>query len=73
MIVSRRADFCITGRENGIRGRACRAGTFSLYWRKDGQPIWVNPDLIAAENSKADVKPEDAGKLLVGDGWRIGR
>ncbi|MET3649688.1 DUF2126 domain-containing protein [Phyllobacterium ifriqiyense] len=46
-------------------GESLPRWTFSLYWRKDGQPIWVNPDLIAAENSKADVKPEDAGKLLV--------
>lgn len=46
-------------------GESLPRWTFSLYWRKDGQPIWVNPDLIAVENSKADVKPEDAGKLLV--------
>ena len=24
----------------GIRAKACRAGPFSLYWRRDGQPVW---------------------------------
>ena len=47
-------------------GESLPRWTFSLYWRKDGKPIWVNPDLIAPENSKADVKPDDAGKLLTG-------
>jgi uncharacterized protein (DUF2126 family) len=28
---------------------------FSLYWRKDGKPLWHDPDLIAAE---ANVAPE---------------
>jgi uncharacterized protein (DUF2126 family)/transglutaminase-like putative cysteine protease len=46
-------------------GESLPRWTFSLYWRKDGKPIWVDPDLIAAENSTVEVKPEDAGKLLV--------
>ena len=25
--------------------------TFSLYWRRDGKPIWHDPDLIAAEGA----------------------
>ena len=27
--------------------------TFSLYWRRDGKPIWANPDLIAFEQTDA--------------------
>lgn len=38
--------------------------TFSLYWRKDGQPIWHNPDLLAREDTAEDVGPEDAQNLL---------
>lgn len=53
-------------------GESLPRWTFSLYWRKDGKPIWVNPDLIAAENSKVDVKPEDAGKLLVEMAGKLG-
>ncbi|MEK1889845.1 MAG: transglutaminase family protein [Phyllobacterium sp.] len=47
-------------------GESLPRWTFSLYWRKDGKPIWVDPNLIATENSKADIKPEDAEKLLTG-------
>lgn len=40
--------------------------TFSLYWRKDGKPIWQNPDLFAREDTNEDVGPEDAQALLTG-------
>ena len=38
--------------------------TFSLFWRRDGKPIWNNPDLIAGEGD--DLKPttQDAARLL---------
>ncbi|MEO1708666.1 MAG: transglutaminase family protein [Pseudomonadota bacterium] len=38
---------------------------FSLYWRGDGQPLWQNPELIAADRvglDEADDKREDAPK-----------
>ena len=38
--------------------------TFSLYWRKDGVPIWRNPDLLAREDTQEDVGPADAERLL---------
>ena len=37
--------------------------TFSLYWRRDGKPIWHNPDLIAHEVSEG-ATPEQASTLL---------
>jgi uncharacterized protein (DUF2126 family)/transglutaminase-like putative cysteine protease len=40
--------------------------TFSLYWRKDGKPIWKNPDLLAREDTHQDVGPDDAKALLDG-------
>jgi uncharacterized protein (DUF2126 family)/transglutaminase-like putative cysteine protease len=45
-------------------GESLPRWTFSLYWRKDGKPIWQNPDLIAAEGNETGARPEDAGKLL---------
>ncbi|WP_426034672.1 DUF2126 domain-containing protein [Cypionkella sp. TWP1-2-1b2] len=37
--------------------------TFSLYWRRDGKPIWANPDLIAHEVLEG-ATPEQASTLL---------
>ena len=40
---------------------------FSLYWRKDGKPLWNNPDLIASDPVEEDgntVSSEDAGAFL---------
>ena len=40
---------------------------FSLYWRKDGKPLWNNPDLIASdpdEDAEGTVSSEDAGAFL---------
>lgn len=45
-------------------GESLPRWTFSLYWRKDGLPIWQNPDLIATEGTDAGVTADDAGKLL---------
>jgi hypothetical protein len=35
--------------------------TFSLYWRKDEKPIWMDADLIATETAQTGAGPEDAG------------
>ena len=38
--------------------------TFSLYWRRDGRPIWGDPGLIAPEATEAVVTGEQATALL---------
>ena len=38
--------------------------TFSLYWRRDGQPVWQNPDLVAAEGVHHGASALDAQELL---------
>lgn len=38
--------------------------TFSLYWRRDGQPVWQNPDLIAAEGTNYEATTLQSQDLL---------
>lgn len=45
-------------------GESLPRWTFSLYWRRDGKPIWNNPDLVAVETSDTGVTHEDASRLL---------
>ncbi|MCF1466334.1 transglutaminase family protein [Agrobacterium vitis] len=47
-------------------GESLPRWTFSLYWRKDGKPIWHNPDLIAAETADTNVSHEQAEALMAG-------
>ncbi len=39
--------------------------TYSLYWRRDGKPIWKNQDLIVREASR-DADESDAEKFMIG-------
>ncbi|AYF00969.1 IMP dehydrogenase [Paracoccus yeei] len=45
-------------------GESLPRWTFSLYWRRDGQPIWQNPDLIAAEGVDQHATPLQSQELL---------
>ncbi|MBO9628957.1 MAG: transglutaminase family protein [Shinella sp.] len=45
-------------------GESLPRWTFSLYWGKDGKPIWRNPELIAGEGKDTGVVADDAGNLL---------
>jgi uncharacterized protein (DUF2126 family)/transglutaminase-like putative cysteine protease len=38
--------------------------TFSLYWRRDGKPVWHDPDLIATEAADGQPTPQQAEALL---------
>ncbi|WP_105421805.1 DUF2126 domain-containing protein [Neorhizobium sp. T25_27] len=46
--------------------------TFSLYWRKDGRPIWSNPDLVAEEGRDYGVGEQESAKLLTGIAAELG-
>jgi uncharacterized protein (DUF2126 family)/transglutaminase-like putative cysteine protease len=45
---------------------------FGLYWRKDGQPIWRNSDLIAALRAPAKAQSRQAAVLADGIAARLG-
>ncbi|MFC3058227.1 transglutaminase family protein [Paenirhodobacter populi] len=53
-------------------GESLPRWTFSLYWRRDGLPVWKNPDLIAQENRPAPVTAEDAGRFMAGFAEKLG-
>ncbi len=46
--------------------------TFSLYWRRDGKPVWKHHALIAAEAADTGANVDDAGRLLKSMATRLG-
>ena len=53
-------------------GESLPRWAFGLHWRKDGVPIWRNPDLIAAEQGERPATIADAERLLRATAARLG-
>ena len=53
-------------------GESLPRWTFSLYWRRDGKPIWSDADLIAKEGDDTGAGPDEAKTLLEGMAGRLG-
>ena len=45
-------------------GESLPRWTFSLYWRKDGQPIWRDDKLVAREAARTNAVAADAQRFL---------
>ena len=46
--------------------------SLNVFWRKDGEPLWLNPNLVADESVDYGVSAEDAGVFLRGVSERLG-
>jgi uncharacterized protein (DUF2126 family)/transglutaminase-like putative cysteine protease len=53
-------------------GESLPRWTFSLYWRRDGKPVWRDEALVAREDDVTGATPEDASKLLGAMADRLG-
>ena len=53
-------------------GESLPRWAFSLYWRKDGKPIWQNPELVARVMGGPAITPEVASKVANEIAGRLG-
>jgi uncharacterized protein (DUF2126 family)/transglutaminase-like putative cysteine protease len=53
-------------------GESLPRWALGLYWRKDGEPIWRDPALIANENSSGKLTSSDARAFILSLAERLG-
>ena len=53
-------------------GESLPRWTFSLYWRRDGEPLWADETLVAEEGRDTGCTAEDAKALLTGMAQALG-
>jgi uncharacterized protein (DUF2126 family)/transglutaminase-like putative cysteine protease len=53
-------------------GESLPRWTFSLYWRRDGQSVWRNPDLVAQEAQDYKATAEQAGAFMEAFAEKLG-
>lgn len=53
-------------------GESLPRWTFSLFWRRDGVPVWKNPELVAQEAEDYKSTAEDAGRFMESFAEKLG-
>jgi uncharacterized protein (DUF2126 family)/transglutaminase-like putative cysteine protease len=53
-------------------GESLPRWAFGLHWRRDGRPVWRNPDLIAREDAPSGAGRAEAERLAEGLAARLG-
>jgi uncharacterized protein (DUF2126 family)/transglutaminase-like putative cysteine protease len=53
-------------------GESLPRWTFSLFWRTDGEPVWIDPSLIATEKADGKTTPQQAETLLTAIAGELG-
>ncbi|KMO14609.1 DUF2126 domain-containing protein [Methylobacterium platani] len=53
-------------------GESLPRWAFALYWRKDGEPVWRDPALVASETGPRDAGIKEAEALIRGLARRLG-
>jgi transglutaminase-like putative cysteine protease len=53
-------------------GESLPRWTFSLFWRTDGEPVWSDPSLIAAEKADGKTTSQQAEALLTAIAGELG-
>ncbi len=53
-------------------GESLPRWTFSLYWRRDGMPVWQDARLVAEEGADTEAGPVEAERLLKGIARELG-
>ncbi|MFW5654299.1 MAG: DUF2126 domain-containing protein, partial [Roseicyclus sp.] len=53
-------------------GESLPRWTFSLYWRRDGKPVWADDALVAAEDAETGATAEHSERFLQGMAAKLG-